>query len=43
MLRTEFPMNPMIGELASINFIIITLVLVCAFGFLRVVKNLLEV
>ena len=36
-------MNPMIRELASINFIIITLVLVGAFGFLRVIKNLLEI
>jgi len=43
MLGMESPMNPMISELASINFIIITLVLVGAFGFLRVVKNLLEV
>jgi len=43
MLRMEFPMNPIISGLASTNFIIITLMLLVAFGFLRVVKNLLEV
>jgi hypothetical protein len=43
MLRMEFPMNPIINGLASINFIIITVILLVAFGFLRVVKSLLEV
>ena len=43
MLRMEFPMNPIFSGLVSINFIIITLILLVAFGFLRVVKNLLEV
>jgi len=43
MLRMEFLMNPIVSGLVSINFIIITLILLVAFGFLRVVKNLLEV
>jgi hypothetical protein len=35
-------MNLMIGELASINFFIIWLVIIGAFAFLKVVKNHLE-
>ena len=35
-------MNPMIKELASINFFVIWLVIVGAFAFLKIVKNHLE-
>ena len=36
-------MSPVIRELASINLFIILMVVLGAFTFLRVVKNLLEV
>ena len=42
-LVKEFPMNPMIGQLASINFLLIMLLISGAFVFLRMVRNLLEV
>jgi len=36
-------MNSMIGQLASIHFFLIMLLISGAFAFLRIVRNLLEV
>jgi len=36
-------MNPMFGQLASIQFLLIMVLISGAFAFLRIVRNLLEV